>query len=103
MDPSASRVAGKVKSEDPSHTSIHVYPNPASSRATLQFRLPQAGKATVELVNAEGKVLRLITDGNRAAGEHLIDLDTQDLGSGTYYFRLSTHDGVRVRQFTVQH
>ncbi|MEL6611757.1 MAG: T9SS type A sorting domain-containing protein, partial [Bacteroidota bacterium] len=71
------------------------YPNPFESQTTLRYGLPEAGTARVVLYDLAGRRLRVLAEGDHAAGWHEVTLDASDLSSGVYVVRLDV-DGVRV-------
>jgi hypothetical protein len=77
-------------------------PNPSRGEATLTFALPAAGRATLELFDVRGRRVRVLLDGERAAGEQTVTWDGRDgtgreVGSGVYVARLTTAAGVAQR------
>ncbi len=67
-----------------------VVPHPVQSQATISFRLTESAPSTLELLDATGKRVRLLSHGKRPPGEHLEALDVAGLPSGRYYLRLRT-------------
>jgi Spy/CpxP family protein refolding chaperone len=103
MDPARTPGQGRARSEKAEQIRLEVFPNPAVTRATLRYKLEQAGTTKVELIDGTGKVLRVLQEGQAAAGEHFIDLETTDLPAGTYYFRITDGQGPKVRALKVIH
>lgn len=103
MDPARTPGPGRARGEKAEQVRLEVFPNPAVTRATLRYNLEQAGATKVELINGEGKVLRVLQEGQSAAGEHFVDLETTDLPVGTYYFRITDGQGPKVRALKVVH
>jgi Spy/CpxP family protein refolding chaperone len=93
----------RKKAERASDAALEVFPNPAVSRATLRYAVGAAGPVKVELLDGQGKSLRVLADGQKAAGEHFVDLDTQSMAAGTYYFRITDGTGSKVRTLKVVH
>jgi Bacterial Ig-like domain (group 2)/Cohesin domain len=68
-------------------------PNPASSSASLSFTLPQAGDVRLVLYGLDGRLVRVLIDGPRAAGLNGTTWDLRDSGGrgvepGVYFSRL---------------
>ncbi len=75
------------------------YPNPAGSKATIDFTLQEASPATtLRLFDATGSEVRRIDLGSVGAGDHSAQLDVADLQTGTYLYHLTiqTSDGEQV-------
>lgn len=71
-----------------------VYPNPFSERVTLKFLLPRIQKSVqVEVIDALGRTVRTLYNGELSAGNHLITWDgsNDDNGlaeNGIYFIRM---------------
>jgi hypothetical protein len=73
-------------------------PNPARDGTRIAYTLAHAGRARLELVNAAGRVIRVLLDGNLDSGKHEIvwdGLDSQGrtAAAGVYFAKLSAADG----------
>ena len=81
---------------------LNIYPNPASEKITISFRLPKAGKGRLSIVNAIGReVYSLETDFQ--AGEGVYSVQTRDLKEkGVFFAILEMPEGKVKRQFIVQ-
>ncbi len=78
--------------------------HPAASRLAIAFELPRAGEARLALYGVDGRLVRTLAQGVRAAGRHEIVWDGRDdrgatAPPGIYFARLSagnTHESKRV-------
>ncbi|MFN8588521.1 MAG: FlgD immunoglobulin-like domain containing protein [Candidatus Eisenbacteria bacterium] len=73
-------------------------PNPAHGVTRFAFALPRAGRARLELLDAQGRRVRTLFDGDAAAGTHEAAWDLRDergatVAAGLYFARLA-HGGV---------
>lgn len=81
-------------------------PNPARSLARFAFTLPRAGAVRLELLDAQGRRVRTLLDGDAVAGLHELAWDLRDerggaVAAGLYFARLA-HAGVaETRRFVV--
>jgi len=82
---------------------MQVFPNPATYETTLEFRLPEASEATVEVLNLIGKKVLVESKGKLNSGVHRIPIQTQDWTSGMYFVRLNLGEGSQtfIRKLTV--
>lgn len=71
---------------------IKAVPNPASSRVTVQFTIPESGYCTVELLSQDGKLVSTLYENTASAGVNSIDHDVQLLTSGVYYITLTAQN-----------
>jgi hypothetical protein len=92
--PEASLTAGQTALGAP-------YPNPATSRATVDFELAEEGAARVVLYDALGREVAVAAEGNFQAGRHTAALETGALPSGVYVLRLTTGGETMTRRLTV--
>ena len=80
-------------------------PNPFNQRTTFQFSLAKSGPAELQVFSVDGRLVRTLSSGVRAAGEYHIEWDGRDdagrsLHEGVYYARLSTQAGKFTRVVT---
>lgn len=64
-----------------------LYPNPATDQVTIDFSLPEKGKLSIGLYQANGLLLNTICDKFFDGGDHQIDINTGKLSSGIYLIK----------------
>lgn len=72
-------------------------PNPFAIRALVSFTLASSGHVSLKVFDSGGRLVRVLEDGARAAGPHVLVWDGRDerhrrAGSGVYFVRLRTPD-----------
>ena len=82
------------------------YPNPFNPRTTLAYELAQDQNVDLTIYSLDGRLVRQIDSGNRAAGRHEVTWDGFDahgraVTSGTYLYRLATGGNVLTRTMTL--
>ncbi len=65
-------------------------PNPTSGKAVLTFKLGGNDYTTIQVFDAEGRVIATLVDGRLRAGEHRVEWDGSGYPSGTYYIRVQS-------------
>jgi serine protease len=80
--------------------------NPSRGNAALALTMPREGSARVQLFDISGRLVRTLVDGRYPAGERLVRWDGKDdrgesVGSGVYFFRVTTPDGVETQRVAV--
>lgn len=70
-------------------------PNPFRSRTAIRFVLPEAGEASLEIFDVQGRLVRILVSGPQGAGEHEATWDGrgasgQRAAAGTYFYLLRT-------------
>ncbi|MDH3889940.1 MAG: T9SS type A sorting domain-containing protein [candidate division Zixibacteria bacterium] len=68
------------------------YPNPFNPTTVIEFALPTAGLATLEVFNVLGQKTAVLLDQRMPAGVHQVEFDAASSPSGIYFYRLSTKD-----------
>lgn len=81
-------------------------PNPARSATRLSFTLPRAGHARLELLDAQGRIVRTLFDGPAAAGANESAWDLRDarggaVPAGLYFAQLRAGERREVRRLVV--
>ena len=72
---------------------LNAYPNPASDRVMLQYRLADAATVEVVVTDMAGRTLLRRTEGSQQGGSHLLELDLSTLPAGMYLCHLHTTAG----------
>ena len=81
-------------------------PSPLRDRAELRLALPQAGPVSVEVLDVEGRVVKVLARGRFARGKHVLGWDGRDeagrrVASGIYVYRAVTAAGAVNRKTVV--
>jgi len=71
-----------------------VRPNPFNPSATIDYAVPHAGTASLQVFDAAGRLVRTLIQGKMEAGKQSVTWDGRDnsgqaLSSGTYFYSLS--------------
>jgi hypothetical protein len=82
------------------------WPNPTTGRSRVTFDLPRAGKATLEVLDLQGRRVRSLLDGMQVAGRHQADWDGSDqsgraVGPGVYFYRLRSEQLTKSQRVAV--
>jgi len=76
-------------------------PNPFSNNTIVGFELPEAGSATLTVLDVTGKVLRVI-NGDYVKGYNELELSKSDFGSaGVYYYQLDSGDFTATKKMII--
>ncbi|MEI8133482.1 MAG: DUF1501 domain-containing protein [bacterium] len=70
------------------------YPNPCNASTTLSFR-SSGSQATIYLSDIQGRLVRTVYEGKGGTGIQSVVIDTRDLPSGTYFYRLES-EGISI-------
>jgi hypothetical protein len=82
------------------------HPNPFNPQTTIAFSLDRAGHARLDVFDVQGRLVRTLADGDRAAGPHTVtwrgvDAAGRAVPAGAYVYRLTTDTRVLNRTMTL--
>ncbi len=81
---------------------INIYPNPASTAASLTFTIRGNAKVKATIYNVEGKLITTAIAGRSfTTGTHVVPLPVQQLANGVYYCRFKTEKSEEIRKFII--
>ena len=94
----------EVNTGAPKAVALHSnYPNPAYQATTIRYELPQATHVRLALYDVLGRRVAVLVDRKQTAGRKSMQVETGDLASGVYMYRLDAGSAVTVRRMTVTH
>ena len=64
------------------------YPNPVRSSTTITFTSFSNAQVTINLMDASGRFIMKIAEGNYPTGMHQVRFDRSNLPSGTYFYQV---------------
>jgi hypothetical protein len=81
-------------------------PNPFNPRTTIRFALPRADHVHLTIYSLDGRRVRTLIDGERAAGQHAVTWEGRDdagrtVATGTYFYSLRAGEHRQVRKMTL--
>ncbi len=77
------------------------WPNPASASASVAVTMPQAGDATVRVLDMAGRVVADISATGLREGENILQVPVADLPPGVYVLSATAPGGAAESRFTV--
>ncbi len=72
---------------------LKAYPLPAKTTQTLEFNLPHTGEATIDLVDSNGKLLKIIYKGELQAGIHRQEVNLSEVSQQVFFYRITISAG----------
>jgi hypothetical protein len=81
---------------------VAVFPNPVVNQFSLAYHTKVSGAATVEVIDAAGRVIRVINEGTKAAGSYVSTIDFEGMSSGLYTYRLTVGKNQTTGKFIVK-
>lgn len=93
-----------INEENPTiQTGIKLYPNPSQLHTNVEFELKYGTSVTMELYDADGKVVKSSELGIMAAGKQTLLFDVRELSSGVYTVRIIADGAAVQKQAIVVH
>ncbi len=74
------------------------YPNPFNPTTRISFGLPAASTVTLDVFDITGRTVAQLLHSRLEAGYHRVDFDGTNLGSGVFFYRLSTGERQIIRK-----
>jgi hypothetical protein len=93
FDPAAAVCAVSVEEVPGNVTVGQNYPNPFNGNTTVNYSLVNTDEVMVEITDLTGKVIAVMNEGVRTAGEHTVEINSNGLAAGTYYYSIITSNG----------
>ncbi|MEA2077357.1 MAG: LamG-like jellyroll fold domain-containing protein [Candidatus Marinimicrobia bacterium] len=64
------------------------YPNPFNPSTKINYDIPTDGHVKIIVFDIQGKIINILLDGYRTAGNHSVNFDGSDLTSGIYFYTI---------------
>ncbi len=79
------------------------YPNPAADISIVKYALPKAAHASIKIYDIKGRIVDVLVDEHKAAGEYSLTVDTNSLADGIYLYRMETEDFSAAKKMVIAH
>lgn len=76
-------------------------PNPATNITRIEFEVIELGRTNLVIYNSEGRMEKIVIDETLSPGSYSIDVNTDMLTSGSYYYILQTPTQQIVKQMII--
>ncbi|MCB2205911.1 T9SS type A sorting domain-containing protein [bacterium] len=77
------------------------YPNPFNPTTTITYSITRSENVTVKLYDALGNEVGTLINRYQTPGTYQVTLDAADLGSGTYFYRMTAGSFSQIRKMTL--
>ncbi len=77
------------------------YPNPFNPRTQIDYILPKSATVSLRLYDLLGREVKTLAEGPQTAGAHSVILNSEDLSSGVYFYRLYSGESVQMRKLAI--
>ena len=73
---------------------LGIYPNPFTNQNTLHYSLAEKARLKISLLDASGKLIRILGDEQMPAGIFSLQVQAEDLPEGTYFYQIQINEEV---------
>jgi len=77
------------------------YPNPANAFTTVKYALENNAEVTFEVIDVTGKKVISTFEGNRNAGTHTIEINSNELNAGLYFYSIVVNGKRITKKMTI--
>ena len=77
------------------------YPNPFNPITNIQFQIPKSEFVTLKIYNILGEEIATIIQDKLPAGNYTYQVDSSDLASGLYLYRIEAGEFQQVRKMVL--
>ena len=78
------------------------YPNPVKGKTTFSFKVNTANHVVIDLMDTQGKKVKVITADHFAPGDHLVESDLSDVPAGSYIYELRSGSLKQARKLVIE-
>jgi len=95
---------GETTIDSPMNTTLKSnYPNPFNPSTTIAFEINHSGRVIIDIYNIKGQRVKEVVSGSFSAGKHSVvwngdDASGHPVGSGVYFYRMTTGEYSAVRK-----
>jgi len=75
---------------------INIYPNPFIDNVVLNYSIARQGVVKITVMDAEGNLVKIISDNNQTSGNHAIVIngETLNMNAGIYFLKLQSNEQI---------
>ncbi|MBI3510624.1 MAG: T9SS type A sorting domain-containing protein [Bacteroidetes bacterium] len=77
------------------------YPNPANGNTMVNYSIADAGNIVVTVCDVTGQQVMIFNEGHKAAGNYQLEMNTQNLNAGVYFYTLNVDGKQTTRRMIV--
>ncbi|MBN2763224.1 MAG: T9SS type A sorting domain-containing protein, partial [Bacteroidales bacterium] len=80
---------------------LETSPNPFKEYSTITFSIPDPFLVRINVHNANGSLVKVLTNKKYEAGAYVIDFYRENLSPGLYILRMETNEGSLLRKLLI--
>ena len=78
------------------------YPNPSRGSSVISYTIPQSTRVRIVMYDANGKIMKVVEDAQRAAGSYTISVDQTRMTSGIYIYKMEAGAYTATKKMVIQ-
>lgn len=87
--------------ENSDEFSVSLFPNPATSVVNVNLNLQDASNPTLSVSDMTGKIVDIVSLGNRTAGQNHFTYSTSELSNGLYFFTINADGNTKTSKISI--
>ncbi len=92
---------GNQRKEMENYILYQNYPNPFNPTTIIRYQIPNAGKVLLKIYDVLGREVETLVNYYQTAGLHSVEFNAQNLPSGVYLYRLTSHGRSTTRKLVL--
>ena len=81
---------------------VNIHPNPVAEMANINYYLDKDGYVEFQVFDMQGRMVKLVTMHNQAAGDNQCSMEVEDLDPGSYLIMMSANGQKKTSRFMVR-
>jgi hypothetical protein len=77
------------------------YPNPFNPATTIKYQIPEDGFVTIKIYDILGNEVKTLINEQKSKGSYSLMLDSSDLVSGVYIYRIQVNNFTSAKKMMV--
>jgi len=77
------------------------YPNPFKEKTTIKYCVPDKMKIMLDVFNSDKNKVKILVNEVKEAGTYKVELNTNELESGEYIYKLQADDFVETKKMVL--
>lgn len=104
VKPTTEKVAAKTTAiaQPKTVNNLTNYPNPFTTSTTLAFELANTSTVEIQVLDITGKLVKVVTNETLTSGQHEVQIDRDNLATGTYLVTVQTNNQVATHKISIQ-
>jgi hypothetical protein len=77
-------------------------PNPFNNTTTITYTIPKQVRVTLTVYDLQGRIVKVIEEGQRKAGKYMLNIDSRNMTKGIYMYRLQAGEFTATKKMILE-